>query len=94
MGKVPTVQVHTFGAFYLRPHYARGSEAILYLEAYNEAVREQHRRAGMRLLSQAQGDFSVQGEGALSIHPPTDETIRETVAELKRRLPEHVANLC
>lgn len=71
--------------WYLRPEGATAGTAIVYLPGFNDDVRGQFERAGLKLLSQARGDFSQGGDNALAIGPPTRETVRYVVEELRRR---------
>jgi hypothetical protein len=82
---LPATQVQKDFAFFLRPDGATAAAAIVYLPAYNPAVRARWTRKGLRLLSQVTGDFSEKGEEALRIAPPTLETCVEVMEELTRR---------
>lgn len=92
MGKLPNVRVCINYGFYLAPTGATGSEAIVYLPAYDDYVRNHYQRKGFVLLSECEGD-SAATANPLVIRPPSDATIRAMIRTLKDRLPEEMAKI-
>lgn len=97
---LPRVQVWHNHAFYLRPDGATGPEAIVYLPAFNDRVRQGYVRKGLKLLSRCSGDLSEKGENELRIEPPDDDTIRMAIeaiasrqAAVRAELEEEIADV-
>jgi hypothetical protein len=72
-------------AFYLRPRGSAGSEAIVYLPAFNHAMRDKYTGKGYWLLSEVGGDFSDKS-APLRVQPPREEMVRNMLVELDSRI--------
>jgi len=78
--------------WYLAPKGAAGSEAIVYLPAFNDEVRNFYERKGYMLLSECAGDSARDGAPNV-IRPPSDSVLRHVVRTLKERLDDNLAAL-
>jgi len=92
MATLPNTRVCINYGWYLAPRGCTGSEALAYLPAYDDAVRNYYHRKGFVLLSRCNGSSAATANPAV-IQPPTDEDVRGFLAELEARRADAIADL-